>query len=40
MGNLNSHEKFEIDAFERFSCVLDIVHSRARRALKKRRSAS
>jgi hypothetical protein len=33
-GTLAASEQDELDTFERLGCVLDIVHSRARRALK------
>jgi hypothetical protein len=39
-GTLTSREQLEIDEFERLGCLLDILHSKARRALKKRRTAS
>jgi hypothetical protein len=35
-GALSGDEQAELDTFERLGCVLDIVHSRARRALKKK----
>ena len=38
-GTLSATEKEEIDTYERLGCVLDILHSKARRALKRRRSA-
>ena len=39
-GTLNGREDQEIDAYEQLGCVLDILHSQARRALNKRRTAS
>jgi hypothetical protein len=39
-GKLTSQEQVEIDTFERLGCVLDILHSQARRTLKKRKTAS
>ena len=39
-GALTSEEHREADAFERLGCMLDILHSQARRALKRRRKAS
>jgi len=39
-GTLDAREKAEIDAYERLGCLLDILHSKARRALKGPRSAS
>lgn len=35
-GSLSTAEQEELDIFERVGCVLDILHSRARQALKKR----
>lgn len=35
-GTLTGKEQIEIDTFERLSCLLDILHSKARRALKGR----
>jgi hypothetical protein len=35
-GTLTRLEQSEIDTFERLGCLLDIVHSKARRALKKK----
>jgi hypothetical protein len=40
VGNLTPQEQFEIDTYERLGCILDILHSKARRTLKKRRTAS
>ena len=34
-GALTPPEQMELDAFERLSCVLDVIHSRARKALQK-----
>jgi hypothetical protein len=39
-GTLTAREQDDMEAYERFGCLLDILHSYARRALKKRRSAS
>jgi len=39
-GSLTPEEEAESDTYERLGCFLDILHSRARRALKKRRNAS
>ncbi|HVS33962.1 MAG TPA: hypothetical protein VMS17_00145 [Gemmataceae bacterium] len=35
-GALTPPEQFELDVFERLGCVLDIIHSKARQALKKK----
>ena len=35
-GSLAAQEQAELDTFERLGCLLDIVHSEARRALKKK----
>jgi hypothetical protein len=35
-GTLTAAEQFELDEYERLGCVLDIIHSRARQALKKK----
>jgi hypothetical protein len=35
-GTLTPAEQDELDTFERLGCVLDILHSRARRALEKK----
>jgi hypothetical protein len=35
-GSLTPDEQTELDTFERLGCLLDIVHSKARRALKKK----
>ena len=40
VGNLSTHEERQAEAYERFGCLLDILHSQARRALKRRRKAS
>jgi hypothetical protein len=37
-GTLADREQSELDAFERLGCLLDIVHSEARRGVKKRRN--
>ena len=40
-GTLTSEEQADIDTYERLGCLLDILHSQARRALnKKGRTAS
>jgi len=39
-GNLAPGEEQEADAYERLGCFLDVLHSQARRALKRRRKAS
>jgi hypothetical protein len=39
-GTLTPQEEEEIDTYERLGCLLDILHSKARRALGKRRTAS
>ncbi len=39
-GTLTAQEHVAIDTYERLSCLLDILHSKARRALKKRKTAS
>jgi len=38
-GELTSQEETEIDAYERLGCLLDILHSKARQALKERASS-
>jgi hypothetical protein len=35
-GTLSPPEQEELDTFERLGCVLDILHSRARQALRKK----
>jgi hypothetical protein len=35
-GTLTPSEQEELDTFERLGCVLDILHSQARQALKKK----
>lgn len=35
-GDLSSSEEIEIDTFERLGCMLDILHSKARCALRDR----
>jgi hypothetical protein len=37
-GALSPQEQVDIDTFDRLGCVLDILHSYARRALKKHRT--
>jgi hypothetical protein len=39
-GTLTAEEEVESDAYEQLGCLLDILHSRARRVLKRRRTAS
>ena len=39
-GSLTGPEQIEADAFEQLGCLLDILHSQARRALKKRKVVS
>jgi len=39
-GTLTADEELESDAYERLGCVLDILHSQARRTIKPRRTAS
>jgi hypothetical protein len=39
-GTLTPSERHEIDAYERLGCLLDILHSKARRSLKRRRTSS
>ena len=39
-GRLTASETRQSDAYERLGCLLDILHSQARRALKRRRKAS
>ncbi len=34
-GELTPEEQAELDTFERVGCVLDIIHSKARQALRK-----
>lgn len=36
-GKLTASEAIEIDTFERLGCLLDILHSKSRRALKPRK---
>ena len=36
-GALTSQDQREMDTFEQLGCLLDILHSKARRVLKKRR---
>jgi hypothetical protein len=35
-GSLTPDEQTQLDTFERLACLLDILHSKARRALKKK----
>ena len=39
-GALTPQEQVDLDNYERLGCVLDILHSKARRALKTRGTAS
>ena len=39
-ATLTAKEEAELDIYERLGCVLDILHSKARLALKKPRAAS
>ena len=39
-GQLTDQEESETEAYERRGCLLDILHSKARRVLKRRRTAS
>ena len=39
-GTLNPQEEIDIDTYERLGCLLDIFHSKARRVLQKRKTAS
>lgn len=39
-GTLTPQEQLQMDTYERLGCVLDILHSQARRALKKRPTAN
>jgi hypothetical protein len=39
-GELTESEAGEIDAFERMGCLLDILHSKARRVLAARRQSA
>jgi hypothetical protein len=39
-GTLSAQEEATLDTFERLGCLLDILHSKARRARKKRKTAS
>jgi hypothetical protein len=39
-GMLSPHEQVDLDNYERLGCLLDIVHSKARIALKARRTSS
>ncbi len=39
-GTLTADEERTSETYERLGCLLDILHSKARRALKRRRTAS
>jgi hypothetical protein len=39
-GSLTTEEETEANAYEQLGCLLDILHSRARRVLKRQRTAS
>jgi hypothetical protein len=39
-GSLSAQEQTDLDNYEQLGCLLDILHSQARRALKPRRTAS
>lgn len=39
-GSLTPEEERETDVYERLGCLLDILHSKARRTLKRHRKAS
>lgn len=39
-GTLMPQEQVDLDQYERLACLLDILHSKARSALKPRRTAS
>ena len=39
-GTLSAEEESRIDAYERLGCVLDMLHSKARRVLRQRKSVS
>jgi hypothetical protein len=38
-GKLSTVEEQEADAYERLGCLLDVMHSQARRVLKRRRAS-
>ena len=38
-GKLSSDERRQTEAYERLGCLLDILHSQARRALKRRKAS-
>jgi hypothetical protein len=40
LGSLTAEEETEANAYEQLGCLLDILHSRARGVLKRRRTAS
>lgn len=39
-ASLDEDERHEIETYERLGCLLDILHSKARRSLKKHKTAS
>ncbi|MBI1900281.1 MAG: hypothetical protein HYS13_04085 [Planctomycetia bacterium] len=39
-GTLSTSEEQEAETYERLGCLLDVLHSKARRVLKRRRKAS
>jgi hypothetical protein len=39
-GTLEPQEQIDIDLYEQLGCLLDILHSQARRALRQRRQVS
>jgi hypothetical protein len=39
-STLTDRERVEIDAYEKLGCFIDILHSKARRALKQRQATS
>ena len=39
-GGLTTEEQMDLDNYERLGCLLDVLHSQARIALKPRRTAS
>jgi hypothetical protein len=38
-GQLTKDEEREADAYERLGCLLDVIHSQARRVLKRRKAS-
>ena len=40
IGRLTADERRQIDAFEELGCLLDVLHSKARRALSRSKTAS